>query len=140
MAWKASALAGLSLSLVPSFDARAQGQPPLPVELVSIGTDGLAGNHHSGSDGIIPPRTRISADGRYVVFESYAGSLVCQDNDFSTRDIFVRDRLTDRTTVASVASDGGEANARPEAVTRAGILHGPTCRIRDLARSPSWSQ
>ncbi len=45
-----------------------------------------------------------------MVFESYACTLVCQDNDFSTRDIFVRDRLTGRSAVVSVASDGGEAN------------------------------
>lgn len=80
------------------------------VELVSLGLDGMSGNHHSGSDGIIPARGRISADGRYVVFESYASTLVCTDNDFSTRDIFVRDRLTGRAVVASVAWDGSEAN------------------------------
>ena len=45
-----------------------------------------------------------------MVFESYAGNVVCVDDDFSTRDIFVRDRLTGGATVASVAWDGGEAN------------------------------
>ncbi len=110
MVRKASVLAGMvCLFLIPYF-APLHGQSLPPLELISIGTDGLAGNHHSGSDGIIPPRSRISADGRYVVFESYASTIVCQDDDFSTRDVFVRDRLTGRATVASVASDGGEAN------------------------------
>jgi Tol biopolymer transport system component len=111
MVWKASALLGLSLSVIPSFDAPVHGQPsPPPVELISVGTDGLAGNNHSGSDGLIPPRTRISADGRYIVFESYASTMVCEDNDFSTRDIFVRDRLTGRATLASMTWNGGNAN------------------------------
>jgi Tol biopolymer transport system component len=88
----------------------ALGQSEQGVELVSIGTNGFSAGHQSGSDGLIPPRRRISGDGRFVVFESYAGNVVCVDGDFSTRDIFVRDRLTGAATVGSVAWDGGEAN------------------------------
>lgn len=53
------------------------------VELVSIGTNGLAANGASG-------RPSISADGRYVVFESTATNLQPGDtNGFS--DIYLRD-------------------------------------------------
>lgn len=51
----------------------------------------------------------ISADGRYVAFESYATNLVPNDtNDVS--DIFVRDRTTNTTKRVSVASDGTESD------------------------------
>jgi Tol biopolymer transport system component len=101
------ALFGLSLAVLGQI---AHGQSGPHVELVSMGTNGLSAGHHSGSDGLTPPRKRISADGRYVVFESYAGNVVCSDDDFSTRDVFVHDRLTGAATVASVGWDGAEAN------------------------------
>lgn len=48
----------------------------------------------------------ISADGRYVAFESQASNLVASDtNGYS--DIFVRDRQTNTTTRVSVATAGG---------------------------------
>src|SRR5688572_7853053 len=96
----------LALAVVVQGPAARAQSAGAPVELVSVGIGGLSGNHDSGSDGLIPARGRISADGRYVVFESYASTLVCSDNDFSTRDIFVRDRLTGRATEASVGWDG----------------------------------
>jgi PKD repeat protein len=52
----------------------------------------------------------ISADGRYVAFESEASNLVSNDNNNSF-DIFVHDRETSQTTRVSVASDGTEANS-----------------------------
>jgi Tol biopolymer transport system component len=52
----------------------------------------------------------ISADGRYVVFVSASTNLVPNDtNGFA--DIFVRDRQSNTTTRASIASDGTQANA-----------------------------
>jgi Tol biopolymer transport system component len=52
---------------------------------------------------------RISADGRYVVFESIASTLVAGDtnNDF---DVFRHDRLTGETVRVSVATGGGQAS------------------------------
>ncbi len=51
----------------------------------------------------------ISADGRFVAFESYATNLVAGDtNNFS--DIFVRDRQSGTTERVSVDSGGAEAN------------------------------
>ena len=51
----------------------------------------------------------VSADGRYVAFESYADNLVAGDTN-SSPDIFVHDRTAWTTTRVSVASDGTEAN------------------------------
>jgi Tol biopolymer transport system component len=51
----------------------------------------------------------ISADGRFVAFESRSSNLVTGDtNDAS--DIFMRDRQTGETTRVSVASGGNQAN------------------------------
>jgi hypothetical protein len=104
--YRVAALTVATTSLQPI----AHGQSGPEVERISQGTNGLSANHQSGSDGLIPPRKRISGDGRFVAFESYAGDIVCNDSDFSTRDVFVRDRLTRAAIVASVAWDGGEAN------------------------------
>jgi LPXTG-site transpeptidase (sortase) family protein len=69
---------------------------------VSIASDGMQGNNDSRDPS-------ISADGRYIAFESEASNLVIGDtNGFD--DIFVRDRTTGTTTRVSVASDGTEAN------------------------------
>jgi Tol biopolymer transport system component len=65
---------------------------------VSVDSAGNLGN--SGSEG-----ASISADGRFVVFESYASNIVPGDTNSNT-DIFVRDRLTNTTTRAvEVASN-----------------------------------
>jgi Tol biopolymer transport system component len=71
---------------------------------VSIATDGSEGDDHSGSRGIA-----ISADGRYVAFDSDASNLVTGDTN-GCSDIFVRDRGTSTTTRVSLASDGSQAN------------------------------
>jgi len=52
----------------------------------------------------------ISADGRYVAFESLADNLVPDDSN-GLRDVFVHDLVTGKTTRVNVASDGTEANA-----------------------------
>lgn len=73
-------------------------------ERVSVGPAGLEADGFSGNPG-------ISADGRYVVFESKATTLigVGQDtNGFS--DIFVHDRATGQTTRVSVGAGGIEGN------------------------------
>ncbi len=50
----------------------------------------------------------ISADGRFVAFESYATSLVPGDTN-ATEDVFVRELATGRTTRVSVASSGAQS-------------------------------
>jgi Tol biopolymer transport system component len=52
----------------------------------------------------------ITADGRFVAFESCASNLV-EGDDNGRFDIFVRDRITHRTTRISIASDGTQTNA-----------------------------
>jgi Tol biopolymer transport system component len=51
----------------------------------------------------------VSADGRYVVFSSYATDLVANDTN-GQRDVFVRDTETGRTTLASVGVGGIQGN------------------------------
>ncbi|MEW6742161.1 MAG: calcium-binding protein [Planctomycetota bacterium] len=55
----------------------------------------------------------ISADGRFIVFESFARNLVPDDTN-GTADIFVRDRESGVTTRVSVASGGGEAHGKSQ--------------------------
>ncbi len=54
-------------------------------------------------------RSAISADGRYVAFESQASNLVPGDTNFA-RDIFVHDLVTRQTTRVSLSSDGEQGN------------------------------
>jgi archaellum component FlaF (FlaF/FlaG flagellin family) len=69
---------------------------------VSVASDGTEGNSDSGGG-------TISADGRYVAFESAASNLVPGDTN-EVADIFLHDRLTGQTTRVSVASDGTQGN------------------------------
>lgn len=71
-------------------------------ELVSVSSDGTQGNRQSAY-------LSISADGRYVAFESWASNLVSGDTN-GTYDVFVRDRVAGTTERVSVAGDGNQAN------------------------------
>jgi Tol biopolymer transport system component len=57
--------------------------------------------------------TSISADGRFVAFESDASNLVPGDTNSHT-DVFVHDRETGSTRRVSVSSDGSEGNGDSE--------------------------
>lgn len=74
-------------------------------ELVSVATDGTHGNFASGGLGAGP--ARVSGDGRFVVFGSFADNLVPDDGN-ARDDAFIRDRQTGVTERISVASDGSE--------------------------------
>ncbi len=69
---------------------------------VSVASDGAEGNESSD-------RSTISADGRYVAFQSLARNLAAGD-DNGAPDIFVRDRLTNSTTLVSRTAAGGVGN------------------------------
>jgi tricorn protease-like protein len=71
---------------------------------VSIGSQGEEGDHDAADV------HDISADGRFVAFESRAENMV-PDDDNDDDDIFVRDRLTGDTTRVSVDSQGVQSNA-----------------------------
>ncbi len=77
-------------------------------QLVSVSSAGTQGNAQS----FFP---NISADGRYVAFESEASNLVAGDTN-ATTDIFVRDLWvgsTERISVDSSGNQGNGASTRP---------------------------
>ncbi|MFY9292903.1 MAG: hypothetical protein WAP03_19760 [Methylorubrum rhodinum] len=70
--------------------------------LVSLAADGRQGNGASyGAD--------ISADGRYVLFQSDATNLVTGDTN-AAADVFLRDTLAGTTTRVSLGAGGAQAN------------------------------
>ncbi len=70
---------------------------------VSVDSAGIQGDDSSQSPS-------ISADGRYVAFDSFAENLVIGDSNFD-EDVFVHDRATGQTTRVSVDSAGSQANS-----------------------------
>lgn len=73
-------------------------------ELVSVSTGGAQANNTTELSG-------ISGDGRYVAFGSYADNLVASHPFTGFRDIYVRDRVTDTTTLVSKGPGGALANS-----------------------------
>ena len=72
------------------------------VTRVSVASDGTQGNKRSW-------RPALSAQGRYVVFESDATTLVPGDTN-GTTDVFLHDRQTHTTTRVSVTVDGSQGD------------------------------
>ena len=68
-------------------------------EMVSLSSEGIQGDHWSYTPS-------ISADGRYVAFNSWSSNLVPGDTN-NTSDIFVHDRETGITEMVSVDIEGG---------------------------------
>lgn len=85
---------------------------PPNISRISIASDGTEGN--SGS----MESPAISANGRYIAFQSYATNLVENDTncppDKFCRDIFVHDRQTGQTQRVSVNSAGVEGNGESQ--------------------------
>jgi len=71
-------------------------------ERVSVSSSGGQGNDDSY-------KAELSADGRFVVFESLASNLVSGDTN-GTPDVLVHDRQTGTTELASVSSTGIQSN------------------------------
>jgi len=71
------------------------------VERVSVNTLGAEGNGDSENPS-------VSFDGRYVAYRSFAGNLVAGDAN-GTWDVFVRDRISNSTELASWTTAGGQA-------------------------------
>ena len=71
-------------------------------ERVSVNSSGLEGDSTSQN-------TAMSADGRYIAFDSLAGNLVAGDTN-GKNDIYVRDLLAGTTERVSVSSNGGDTN------------------------------
>jgi hypothetical protein len=93
--WIASAVISMGLALP------AAAQTTLTTRL-SVGPGGVQSNNTSFNP-------RITDDGRYVVFSSYASNLVPVDTNFKS-DIFVRDNQLGTNTLVSVDSNGVQAN------------------------------
>ncbi len=92
-------LAGVVATLV-----RAQSTP---LELVSVGVENRAGNRASNGPA-------VNADGRFVAFFSDATDLVRGDTN-ETRDVFLRDRVADRTERISIGVAGAQSNGASHA-------------------------
>jgi Tol biopolymer transport system component len=81
-------------------------------ERVSISSTGTQGNDISGR----LSRPDVSADGRFVAFDSQASNLVTGDTNGKTVDVFVRDRkrhTTELVSVDSLEKQGTGDSARP---------------------------
>ena len=94
----------------PGFERYNQDPEPYAYPLaqntarVSVASDGAqAENGYSYSPS-------ISADGRFVAFESSASNLVAGDSN-GLIDVFVHDRKSGETTRISLASDGSQTNS-----------------------------
>ncbi|MBX3084951.1 MAG: S8 family serine peptidase [Anaerolineae bacterium] len=72
-------------------------------KLVSVAYDGGLANYLS-------EYVTISADGRYIAFESSASNIVSGDTN-NAADVFLRDTIAEQTVRVSVASDGSQGNS-----------------------------
>lgn len=104
------AFSSSSSNLVPGdtngvMDAFVRDRVTHTTTRVSVASDGTQGNGYG-----IDRWLDISADGRFVTFFSYSDNLVPDDVNGSIPDVFVHDRLTGKTTLESVASDGTQGN------------------------------
>jgi Ca2+-binding RTX toxin-like protein len=86
-----------------SFDIFVRDTLTNTTTRVSVDSAGNQGNLQSGSPS-------ISADGRFVAFTANASNLVPGDTNIN-RDIFVRDTLTNTTTLVSLDSAGNQGNS-----------------------------
>ena len=95
----ATILLGLSLAL--SFPTGSKAAETGQTVRISVMVGGQEANSDSSN-------AAISADGRYVAFDSYASNLVSDTNN--TRDVFVRNTLTGLVSRVSIAGDGSQSN------------------------------
>ena len=88
-------------NLTPGLDSEganlfAYDIPSGQLQLVSVNLAGIGGGNDSSYNQV------VSADGRYVAFQSYANNLVPNDFNADNADVFVRDLVTGTTTLVSV--------------------------------------
>jgi Tol biopolymer transport system component len=87
----------------PWYDVFMHDRQTRETTRVSLAWDGLQG----AGDSYNPS---LSADGRFVAFESSAPNLVTGDSN-NFKDVFVHDRRTGQTTRVSLADNGAQGNA-----------------------------
>lgn len=90
--------------LNPGFDVFVHDLSTGATEMVSVDSAGAPGNFPSVAGS-------LSADGRFVAFDSDATNLVADDLNFRT-DVFVHDRQTGTTERVSVSTDGTGGNGQ----------------------------
>ncbi|HKS62174.1 MAG TPA: DUF4347 domain-containing protein, partial [Xanthobacteraceae bacterium] len=110
---------------IQALSVAATVSPPRVTELVSISSDGVQANN--GANPLFQSATNtfgvttgnelartISSDGRYIVFQSNASTLVANDMNAGPnglgQDVFRHDMLTGETIRVSVANDGSDPN------------------------------
>ncbi len=103
------AFASFATNLAPndmngSFDVFIRDRDSSTTERVSVDNSGNEGDGPSGGP-------VVSADGRFVAFDSNATNLVPNDTNV-TKDIFVRDRGTGMTERVNVSNSGQEADSQ----------------------------
>ena len=115
----AGVLLTLSVLASPALAAPAGAADGL-TERVSVSSAGKQGNGISGR--FTAPA--LSGDGHVAAFDSEASDLVPVDANGAVDDVFVHNRLTNETTLASVASDGTQGNddSQSPALDRTGRL------------------
>lgn len=89
-----------SARLVTAISEALEDRRLMAAQLISGGLGGAAANGASGE-------ASVSADGRYVVFSSFASNLVAGDTN-AQRDIFLYDRNNNTTTLISKNPNTGE--------------------------------
>jgi Tol biopolymer transport system component len=89
------------------------GATPPTTTRVSVSSSGAQANNASVD-------AAVSANGRYVAFQSWASNLVAGDNNGGVADVFVHDRVAQTTTLVSVSSAGEQANDESLAPTISG--------------------
>lgn len=95
---------------------------------VSI-ADGVFGAQAIGGESSNPS---ISSDGRYVSFTSFANNLVAGDTN-GTKDVFVRDTVTNTTTIVSIADGFGGSQGNLESDSSSMSADGQVIVFRSLA-------
>ena len=100
-----TAIAGLALAALPMGAIAAPAAPTIELVSAARGGGGGTGDSSAGTEKGLD----VSADGRYVVFSSYATDLVAHDTN-NQRDVFVRDTRTGRTRLVSVGVGGAQGN------------------------------
>lgn len=86
-----------------AYDIFVRDRQSQTTERVSMSSDGIQGNNNSHFP-------NISANGRYVVFESYANNLAPNDTNILLSDIFLHDRETGTTELISRSLSGTSGN------------------------------
>ena len=103
LAATAGVIAAAGLAGAAGTPAAADASPRAGVTTrVSVSSTGEQANSYSSE-------TSISADGRYVAFQSFASNLVVGDTN-GAPDVFVRDLGAGSTQRVSVRTNGGQAN------------------------------